>query len=253
MKLRTTLTLAIGVSFFLGFSNAQESEKPQMLLIHEDRVIPAQNENYMNASKNLKQALIEHNVTSYSYMSFWLYDGSVIHVSRIDNFAALDNSPWDELSDKMGEEETEALFAQYDGTYNSHRDYIAYFHPALSYNPESLQEPGNIFREWMYIYYNEEDQEAMINIMKEWKALYEAKGITDGYTVYTAGLGHYGPMVVIHTWAKSEVEWAKRNEEHMAKLGEERTALMGKTMPLIQKQKSIRGYFMEDISFVPEQ
>lgn len=253
MKLKTILTLAIGLAFSLRFSIAQESEAPQMLLIHEDQVIPAQSEKYMEASKNLKQALIDNNVTSFSYMSFWLYDGSVIHVSQIDNFADLDNSPWKELSDKMGKEETQTLFSQYDGSYNSHRDYIAYFHPSMSYKSEQLQEPGNNFREWMYLYYNEEDQEAMIEVMKEWKALYEAKGIEEGYTIYTAGLGHYGPVVVIHSWAKSDVEMAQRSENHMAVLGEERMELMKKTMPLIQKQKSIRGYFMEDISYMTEQ
>ena len=44
----------------------------------------------------------------------------------------------------------------------------------------------------------------MIELMKEWKGLYEAKGIEDGYTIYTNGFGHYGPVIVIHTWAKSE-------------------------------------------------
>jgi hypothetical protein len=253
MKLKTILCLATSIAISLNLSLAQDSDDAQMLLIHEDMVIPAQSDKYIEASKNLKQALIDNSVTSFNYRSFWLYDGSFIHVSFIDNFAALDNSPWKELSDKMGKEETQALFSQYEGTYNSHRDYIAYFHPSMSYKPEQLQEPGNNFKEWMYLYYNEGDQEAMIEVMKEWKALYEAKGIADGYTVYTAGLGHYGPVVVIHSWAKSEVEMAKRSEDHMAVLGEERMELMKKTMPLIQKQKSIRGYFMEDISYTPEQ
>jgi len=253
MKLRTILTIIMGLAFSLRFSLAQESNVPQMLLIHEDRVIPSQSQKYIEASKNLKQALADNNVTGFNYSSFWLYDGSFIHVSRIDNFAALDTSPWKELSDKLGEEKTQTLFAQYDGTYSSHRDYIAYFHPSLSHKPEQIQETGNNFKEWMYLYYNEEDQEAFFEVMKEWKALYEAKGIEDGYTIYTNGLGHYGPVVVIHSWAKSEVEMAKKNEDHMAVLGEDRMELMKKIMPLIQKQKSIRGYFMEDISYMPQQ
>jgi hypothetical protein len=253
MLLRTILTLAIVSAFSLNLSIAQESDGPQMLLIHEDRVIPAQSEKYLEAAKNLKQALTDNDVLNFSYMGFWLYDGSVIYVSQVDNFAALDTSPWKELSNKMGKEETEALFAQFDGTYNTHRDYIAYFHPSLSYKPELIQEPGNNFKEWMYLYYNEEDQEAMMDVMKDWKALYESKGISDGYTIYTAGLGHYGPVVVIHSWAKSEVEMAKKSEDHMAVLGAERMELMKKTMPLIREQKSIRGYFMEDISYIPEQ
>ena len=153
----------------------------------------------------------------------------------------------------MGKEETQALFSQYDGTYTSHRDYIAYFHQSLSYKPEQIQEPGNNYKEWMYLYYNQEDQEALFELMKEWKALYEAKGITNGYTVYKNGMGHYGPVLVIYSWAKSAEEMGKREADHMAALGEDRMKLMNKTMPLIQKQNSKRGYIMEDISYMPEQ
>jgi len=253
MKLRTILSLATVLAFSMSLSYAQDTDDTQMLLIHEDLVIPSQSAKYMEASKNLKQALTDNNVSGFNYLSFWLYDGSMIHVSQIENFAALDNSPWKELSDKMGKEKAQELFSQYDGTYHSHRDFIAVFHPSLSFKPEQLQEPGNNFREWMYIYYDEKDHETMIGVMKEWKALYESKNIETGYTIYTAGLGHYGPVIVVHSWAESEAVHAKRGEETMAKLGEERMALMNKTMAIIQKQESKRGMLMEDISYMPQQ
>jgi hypothetical protein len=130
MKLRTILSLAIVLAFSVSLSFAQDSDDTQLLLIHEDLVIPAQTGKYMEASKNLKQALVDNNVAGFSYLSFLLYDNSIIHVSQIENFAELDNSPWKELSDKMGKEESQALLSQYDGSYHSHRDYIAVFHPS---------------------------------------------------------------------------------------------------------------------------
>jgi hypothetical protein len=83
--------------------------------------------------------------------------------------------------------------------------------------------------------------------------LYESKGIEHGYSIFTAGLGHYGPVLVVHSWAASETVHAAANEDTMVKLGEERMELLRKTMPLVQKQDVKRGMFMPDHSYTPQQ
>jgi len=247
---------SIMITYFLWglstlFVYAQETK--QLYLIHEDIVIPAKSSQYDEVSKSLKKALVDNNVTGFGYMSFWQNDNTVIHVQPISNYADLDKDFWKELSDKMGKDETEALFSKYDGTYHSHRDFVAVHHPDLSYKPEQVQEEDNNFREWTYLYYDSKDEKEMLGLMKEWKTLYESKDIESGYSVFTAGVGHYGPVVVIHGWANSEKEYAENNEKNMEALGDDRTALMGKTNPLIQKIESKRGWFQKDMSYSPGQ
>jgi len=252
MKPRTILATAIILASSLNLTYAQDGDT-QMFLIHEDLVIPAQSFKYMETTGKLKQAMVDNNIATMGFNTFWLNDNTWWFVRPIQSYAELDEPPMKELFDKMGEDNAGALFSGFNGTYHEHRNFVAVFHPSLSYKPEGLQEPGNNYREWMYLYYDDTDQEAMIDVMKEWKALYESKGIEHGYTVYTAGFGHYGPVIVIHTWAENEVSHAQAGEDSMAKLGEERMELLGKTMPLIQKQETKRGMFMQDHSYMPQQ
>lgn len=252
MRPRTILASAIILAFSLNLVYAQDNDT-QLYMIHEDLVIPAQFNQYMETTSALKQAMEENNVTTMGFSTFWLDDNTWWFTRPIPNYAALDENPMQELFDKMGEEETMALLSKFNGTYHQHRNFVAVHHPSLSYKPEGSQEPGNNYREWMYLYYDDKDQEAMMEVMKEWKALYESKGIEHGYSVFTAGLGHYGPVLVVHTWAESETAHAEAGEDSMAKLGDERMELLGKTMPLIQKQESKRGWYMPDHSYITQQ
>ena len=252
MRLRTILATALILAFSLSLSYAQEGDT-QMYLIHEDLVSPAKSFKYMETVSELKQALVDNDVTTIGFSTFWLNDNTWWYTRPIQSHAELDSPPMKELFDKIGEEKAKALFSKYNGTYHEHRNFVAVYHPSLSYKPEGSQEPGNNYREWMYLYYDDMNQEAMIEVMKEWKALYESKGVEHGYSVFTAGFGHYGPVVVIHTWAESEAAHAEAGEASMAKLGEERMELLGRTLPLIQKQESKRGQLMPDHSYMPQQ
>ena len=165
----------------------------------------------------------------------------------------LDKNPFKELFDKLGEDGIQKLFSKFNGTYHSHRDFVAVYHPDWSYKPELLEEEGNNFREWMYLYYDDTDQEAMVNFIKEWKALYESKGIESGYTVYTAGFGHYGPGMVIHTWGKTRADHARIEGENETKLGEDAHKLWERTSTIVTRQEVKSGYLMEDISYIPQQ
>jgi hypothetical protein len=251
MKLKTIMITCLTWALTTFFVHAQDNT--QLFLIHEDIVIPAKSSQYDEASKSLKKALVDNNVTGFGYMSFWQNDNTVIHVQPISNYAELDKDFWKELSDKMGKDETEALFAKYEGTYHSHRDFVAVFHPDLSYKPEQAQEGDYIFREWTFLYYDSKDEKAMFELMEEWKLLYESKNIENGYSIFTAGVGHYGPVIVVYGWAQNEQGYAENNEKNMETLGEERQALMGKTNLLIQKIETKRGWFQEEISYLPGQ
>ena len=152
----TRISLFVFILIFtVRWTLAQENLATQLLLIHEDNVIVGKASQYAKASTGLKDLLAEVNFKEMTYTAFWVEDYTYMYVSPIENMAQLDDRPWVKLSEQAGKEKTEEVFAKFNGTYDTHRDFIAVYHPDLSYKPEQIQEEGNNYREWNYMYYNE--------------------------------------------------------------------------------------------------
>jgi len=87
---------------------------------------------------------------------------------------------------------------------------------------------------------------------REWKKLYEDHKIAAGYTVYSNGLGHEGPVLVIHRWAKNRVGMAENAQKANQMLGEAAHRLWERTEALGYRMETKRGWFMPDLSYMPE-
>jgi len=235
-----------------GWSKAQESSNTQLLMIHEDHVIVGKTAEYTKVSEGLVKLMNESNFTELTFTGFWLENNTFMFVSWLDNMAQLDTNPWTALAQKAGEEKVETVMSGFGGKYNSHIDYVAHFHPDLSYKAEQLQEEGNDYREWDYFYYNEMNQDQMMSMAREWKKMYEDNNIESGYTVYSNGLGHEGPVIVIHRWAKDPVEMAQNNQKINQSFGETGKKLWEKTEALGYRMETRRGWFMPNISYMPQ-
>ncbi len=253
MKTTRIILLAFILIFTVRWTFAQENPATQLLLIHEDNVIVGKAAQYAKASVGLKNLLAEVNFKETTYTAFWVDDYTYMYVSPIENMAQLDDSPWVKLSQQAGKDKTEAVFAEFAGTYDTHRDFIAVFHPDLSYKPEQLQEEGNNYREWNYMYYNEIHQDQILDLSREWKKLYEDKNVSNGYTIYTNGFGHKGPVLVIHTWATDPVDHAQKNQKRQELLGEAAQKLWEKTEALAYRIETKSGWVMPDISYIPQE
>jgi len=250
----TRISLFVFILIFtVRWTIAQENLATQLLLIHEDNVIVGKASQYAKASTDLVKLLTESNFQDMTYSAFWVEDYTYMYVSPIENMAQLDDIPWAKLSQQVGKDKTEAVFAEFNGTYNTHRDFIAIFHPDLSYKSEQLQEEGYNYREWNYMYYNEIHQDQMMNLAKEWKKLYEDKNVSNGYTIYTNGFGHEGPVLVIHTWATNPVDHAQKNQKRQELLGEEAQKLWERTAALTYRIETKTGWLMSDMSYMPQE
>jgi hypothetical protein len=251
-----TTRIAFIASIFLcnlQWSFAQENSNTQLLWIHEDHVLVDKTPEYIKASEGLVKLLSENDYEELNFVGFYLEDNTFMFVSMIENLAQLDKNPWAQLAQKAGEEKVSTVMSAFGGKYNSHIDYTAVFHPDLSYKPEQLQEEGNIYREWDFFYYNESNHEQMMDMAREWKKLYEEKNIEAGYTLYSNGLGHEGPVIVIHRWAKDPVDLAQRNQKINEIIGETGQKLWEKTMKLGYRMESKRGWLMPNISYQPQE
>jgi hypothetical protein len=248
--IRFTLITGLLVCLFAGM-NAQPNQSAQLLAIHEDQVMVGKTAEYTKASEGLVKLMKENNFQGLTFVAFWLEDNTFMYVSWLDNMAQLDKNPWQELSQLAGEEKTDAVMSAFGGTYNTHVDYIAHFHPELSYKAEQLQEEGNIYREWDYFYYNEINQDRMMELAKEWKKLYEDNNLDIGYTVYSNGFGHEGPVLVIHRWAKDPVDMAERAQKTNQVLGDAAQQLWERTQALGYRIATRRGWLLPNLSNMP--
>lgn len=247
----TLMTILLLCTF--QWSVAQENSDTQLLWIHEDRVLVDKTSDYIQVGEDLVQLMADNNFTGLSFTAFRLEDNTFMFVSWLENMAQLDNNPWAALAQKAGEDKVQAVMSGFGGKYNSHIDYTAVFHPELSYKAEQLQEEGNYYREWDFFYYNEIHQEEMMSIAKEWKKLYEDNNIEAGYTIYSNGLGHEGPVIVIHRWAKNRVEMAQNAQKTNQTMGEAAQKLWERTEVLGYRMETKRGWLMPNLSYIPEE
>ena len=245
-SLITSVLILTGVITF-----AQESPAPQMLLIHEDNVIVGKDAEYQQAGKGFVDLLKASNFTGFNISGFRLDDYTYWYVMPIQHMADLDHSPFEELSQKVGKEKFESTMAAFDGNYDTHMDYIAIFNPELSYKPEQLEAEGNDYRRWMYLYYNPVNQDKVVALAKEWKKLYEENDIPQGYTIYSNGLGHKGPVLVVHSWASSPVELDRAMQARNEKLGEKGNELWKRTEKLTYKIENKTGWYLPELSYHP--
>ncbi len=250
MKAFKILSFFLFALFLSYFSYSQPDDaNTQLFLIHEDKVLPSMDDKYRNTSAALVKLMHDNTFTGIQFNSFALDDFTYWYVSPIENMAELDNDPFEKLAGIAGKEKMESVFSGFDDTYFSHRDFIAVFHPDLSYKAEQLSEPGNNYREWLYLYYEEKHKENLMDLMKQWKDLFSSKNAPQGYAIYTNGLGHEGPVIVVHTWAKSREEHMATTRKRHEMLGEENNILWKKTRSLAYKIESKTGVHLPEFSY----
>lgn len=254
------ITLSLLLLFLLiSFSQvtAQEEELPksQMFLIHEDEVLPSMWKKYEAAVKNFVKVLTDSKVeeTSFSVVQVnHLTYSFIIPVNDYDGLAKHFGMR-DAMIEKVGKDKFDQAMSQFDGCYDTHRDYLLTLRNDLSYkatvglNPEE----GFNFRHFDYWYVIPGKEDEMIEILKEWKALYEAKNIEQAYRVYIGGIGtHYQTFILVRP-DKGRVEWAISSEKRNELGGKEMDKLLEKTLSIIQKFEHMNGRMRPDLYYMP--
>ncbi len=256
--MKNTLCMLVVAGLMLSICSsvvAQEKQSDeQLLIIHEDIVKPSMVAKYEKAIKAVYNKIKEHNLTSLAYLTAMTDDFHYIFISKVDNYAALDNDPWKELEAKIGKEEMAKLWKGFDGCYTKHKDYMIKLSHDLSYDPQGkgMVEEGVNYRTW-HFYYGQPDKELEAEeISKEWRALFEKKQVPNGYRLYKGALGTEQPLYIVVQSATNAVDFSNIEAENMKLLGEEGKALNEKTMAITRKFDVKNGWIRPDLSFMPD-
>lgn len=254
MKITLTLmSILCCLLFFMCLTpiQAQDADEGQKFIVHEDIVKPSMVAQYEAASKAFKEALDEHGSAEAKFLTVSLDDMRYLFISPIENMAALDNNPlFKALNEALGEEGVETLMSGFDGTYETHKNYVLNLSNELSYNSGEIVEEGVYFRHFDYYFVNPDKEKEAKAISKEWKELYASKNISQGYRIYTGGLGTE-PLIMVVQWATSAEEFYAQQAKISEALGDVKD-LESRTMAITRKFESHDGQIRPDLSYMPE-
>ncbi len=254
-KVLIALMVGIVVNFFALAAFAQEEEqKGQLWLIEDCTVKPCGVGEFEATVKEFVALAVEHKYP-YRWYGHSTNDFHYYFAYPVEDLGAVDNifEAWDELAEKMGKEQYQALDKRFDGIIEYYKYTLNRFMPEMSYTPENprlLPEERKFFHlNIFYLPYGREKE--FEEISKEWVALYKSKNIFDGTWFYVGVIGTDNPMYMLVRRAKNRADYYSQAEVIDELLGEEGKALKGKTRPLLKKLEHQDGWSRPDLSYTP--
>ena len=248
LSLITLVMLTLPVLSF-----AQEENSYQTYWIHEDRVKPGMTDEYEQIAKDLVAACKEHNVQETRWLTLALNDNSYLYVTPINSFAELDKTGFETLSEKMGADKLNALFARFNSTYDEHGDYIVYLNKNLSYMPDGVSQTieGQNYRTMYYNYVTPENNKGFVETMKKMKAAFEKNNSKIHYRVYKTGFGVMGTYYMIAVAAENNLDSAKKGDENWKAMKDDFEPLLKEMSKYTWKTDEKRGWMRDDLGYMP--
>ena len=233
---------------------AQSNTESQAYWVHEDPVYPAKVAEYEAYCESLADNCAKYNIQKANWFTVSTEDLRYFHLSPISNMADLDKSRFSVLENKMGAEEFDALFENFDSCYDTHSDYIIHLDPELSYMPNGMQviTKGQEFRELQFWYATAQNYSKLLDMARQFKALYEKKNSPEHYRVYRSGFGAPGQFIIVSISAKNAAEYAQVYEQNKILLGAERDEIYNKLLSSIIRVDKLNGYMRMDLSYSPK-
>jgi hypothetical protein len=160
-----------------------------------------------------------------------------------------------ELEKKMGEEKSKEIGKRFAGTYEYVREFMIYHRPDLSYTPESprLQSEEANYRQWIWYYILPDKEKEFQEILKKFVILAQSKNVSDGYNIYSGGIGMDVPAYLVAFSAKSAADFEAHYEKTWELLGEEGKELLQKLVALTREREVQTGWFRPELSYLPKE
>ncbi|MCM4161319.1 hypothetical protein FHG64_06585 [Antarcticibacterium flavum] len=244
-------------SFFLatllfqtGDLLAQTASANQAFWVHEDNVRPSMVKEYEAVTKDFIDACKKHNIKGANFATATLDDGTFLSISPVTNMADLDKNPLAPLAEKMGEDNFRQLFARFNKTYDTHRDYMVHLLTDMSYMPNGLSTntPGEDYRKWHFFHVTPENAPALRTKMMALRDLYEKKGSKQHFRVYRNGFGNSDYYLVVIS-AKDAQSYAQTSAENNTLLGPEGERMFDDILKSVEKYETRTGHMRPDLAY----
>lgn len=230
---------------------AQDSEQSQAYWVHEDPVYPSMVLEYEEYCATLVENCKKYNVKKANWITISTDDLRYFHLSPIKSMADLDISRFSVLQKRMGSDEFNELFDNFDNCYDTHTDYIIHLDKELSYMPEGPKEELE-FRKLQFWYSTPQNFQKILDLAKSFKELYTEKNAKEYYSLYRSGFGASGQFIMLAISAKSAEDYERIFKETRALLGEERKIIYDELLKSIIRVETLNGYMRSDLSYTPK-
>jgi len=258
MEQRKNRLLVLALAVFLGILPASvhsQEAQPQLLLMGDFLVDTSRVAEYETAVKEL---LVNLEKQGFPFLldTYSTDDSHYYIVYGLKNYADADSwlKAWNELGEKMGPENLQALHKRIVATEIERVYQFWVYRPDISFLPEKERlKPEEIgFYTWDYVWVIPGKEAEFEAVNKDWIALSKAKKARDPFLTYVGDLGTRMPVYVWLEYGKSAADYAATEEKFWKAMGEEGAALSKKTRALIRKMESKTGRYRPDLSYAPK-
>jgi len=252
--LKIILQLVVLFVLMPFLSYAQDDSTSQAYWVHEDPVYPSKVADYESYCTDLVINCKKYDIQQANWITISTDDLKYFHISPIENMGDLDKSRFSLLQEKMGEEDFNLLFDNFDNCYDNHNDYIIHLDKDLSYIPSgvTIDESSSRYRKLEIWYVTPQNLSKIIALAKDFKELYEKNNSKEYYRVYRSGFGASGQYLMVDISAASASAYEETRKKNKEVLGNERDELYTKLLNTITKVEILTGYQRPDLSFTPE-
>lgn len=239
---------------------AQEQEKeegPTWWAVFTEQVSPAMADEYEAVSEEMMPLIRENAAEDMEYYTLSSAEAGYMYaipMASMADFMTL-NASWNAMIDKIGRDAWDEMSARSDAAVTHRTGAFFVERSDLSYEPASprltFEESRIRHYDWLYPIPGKERE--MVESMKKWVELYEANGVTTGFTTYQAVTGENLPAFVVGTRAASPADYLADGERIDEQLGDADDELWAETKSLMRDFKHYNAWVRPELSLMPEE
>ncbi|MGZ5494045.1 MAG: hypothetical protein ACXW3E_11550 [Thermoanaerobaculia bacterium] len=248
--------LALGLLFLAVSASGQATpEKPQYFLIHEEMAKPSMLQQYEGASRDILATFKEKSADPKVFNAnvFSTTEFQYIYVVPIANWGGLDvfQQSWMALSQTVGKDRWQSLMTRSNNAMWAYNEFVIVRRPDLSYTPANprLKPEEQPFVHLQFYYLDAARSEESEQIAKDYVALFKAKNISDGFSVYQVLSGNDLPMLIASSRAKSAADYYANDEKVNATLGADVRALQARALAITRKFEVRDAMYRPELSY----
>ncbi len=173
-----------------------------------------------------------------------------MYIMPLKNMAQLDENPWKDIMEKMGEKNWKILIDKAKGHESSFSSSVLELDSDLSYMPDglSVQTPGKDFRAWNIFHIKPGKYDEAKAMAKKIKAVYANKNAAFHYRVYHNKFGGDGNTLVVVSSHKNMGDYYQTAETARTLVQKDVEALYDEFLTYVAKQERQYGSMRPDLS-----
>ncbi|NNC96192.1 MAG: hypothetical protein HKN92_11570 [Chitinophagales bacterium] len=253
MRRLTIFCLLLPVMALFINNAPPEEAKSEMVYInvHEDMVMPSKVFEYEAACKKLKKLCVDNGIQDVEWLTVSLSDFRYWHVNRISKLGDLDKDYFASLSEKIGEEELNKLWDEFDQCYTTHRNFTAALDKNLSYMPNGFKVSGkdNPYTFFQVVEFDARNMSKMKDVAKKIQNLHASVKSPLHFRMYHSGYGEMGPYLLVVTSGKDAVDVHTRMDKAREMMGEKRKEIMKEALAIMTGYSEFTGSAEPELSY----